>query len=184
MNNFQQFKLLIIIILLVFLSACQPTEADIQEALGKTQTASAILTPINTPTIEPTPTVDYTSKKNELTEIIKTKTNDDVANINCHRVTWEDNLLKLNCVLVDWVIEPSKDHHFLHFRILENAIMPVLLDEDWEKYFDEISIIEIVSAGQVLQELSKTDFMTLKELMDGTITTEIEWLSVAETIIN
>ena len=54
---------------LILLSACQPSEADIQEALAKTHEAQPTPTTEPTPTIEPTPTLIPLSDIN-LEEII------------------------------------------------------------------------------------------------------------------
>jgi len=72
--------------------------------------------------------------KQQIAEDIQSLTNEEDTNISCETVTWEGDLLKLKCILVDWVMEPTEDHHFLHYWVLDEAIPMSLQDNDWEKY--------------------------------------------------
>ena len=136
------------------------------------------------PTVAPTE-ITYNDEKAEIAVEIQSLTNVKGTNISCETVTWEGDLLKIKCELVDWAIEPSEDHHFLQYWILDEAIPMALQDaDDWEKYFSDNTIIEIVTAGSTMEQLSKTNFSTFQKITDGSITTEVEWLSEADVIMN
>jgi hypothetical protein len=179
-----------VIIILLLLVSCAPTEARVQEAIMQTQaaqptatgtpepTATATPEPTNTPTI-----VTYAAEKTEIANSIRLLTNQKDTNVFCESVTWEGDLLKLKCKLVDFFIEPSDDHNHLHYWII-NAVRESLQDDEWERYFSKASIIEIITVGRVMQELSKTNFSTFEKIMDGSITTKIEWLSEAKVSLN
>ena len=147
--------------------------------------ATDVLEPTNTkePTITPTE-ITYDAEKAEIANNIQLLTNVDGTNIFCKTATWEGDLLKIKCDLVDWFSEPTQDHHFLHYWVLDEAICLSLQDDDWEKYFTDSTIIEIVTVGKVMQQLSETGFSTFEKIMDSSITTEVEWIREADITIN
>lgn len=169
-------KYLSIIILVILLSSCA------QESTPE-PTPTATVPP--TPTKEFTPTeITYDLEKNEISREIKARTARGDSNVYCEPVVWKDDLLKLECSLKGFVVEPSEDHNFLHYWLIGDAIPDVLQEYEWEKYFSENTIIEIITVGMFVEELSKTNYSTFEEIMNGNLSTKVEWVSEAEIVID
>jgi len=163
-------RIIVYIILLIFLSGCTPKA-----------------TPEPTATSEPTATptkINYDAEKALIATSLMAKFNAVGTNINCESVTWVGDLIKAKCGLVDWFDEPN-DHGFLHYQMLDTLI-DILKGSDAEKYLSDNMMIEFITIGRMkpIQMLSKTIFSTFSKIMDGTITTQVEWKSEAEITTN
>ena len=176
-------KILLLAMTLFLLTGCG--EAQMTQEPSITQESNVSIEPSATLAPAATPEeITHEVDKAEIAEAIQSLTNAKGTRIFCEEVTWEDDLLKLTCNLVDWDDEPSLDHHFLHYRVVAETIPLSLQEVDWERHFSDETVIEITTIGNIVEQLSQTSFSTVQKIMDGSITNIVEWLGEAEVVIN
>jgi len=170
-------KKIVLAVLLVFIVACAPIATP-----APTATLEPTPTPAPTATlVPPTPTPKVSeADKAKFAAVVKAAFDVEDNNLSVDDVTWEGDVIKLKCTLQHWIDEPT-DHSDLHWallRVLVTSVFPASID------FEGVSV-EIISVGKLTKTemLSSTKWDTIKKIMDGKITTEIEWKREAEIVL-
>lgn len=100
--------------------------------------------------------------------------------VSVDEVNWEGDVINLKCMLQNWVDEPTS-HSELHWDCLNSFVMKVFPSTPLS--FEGVTV-EIVSEGKMngVEMLSSTKWNTIAKIIDGKITTEIEWKREAEIV--
>lgn len=142
----------ILLMILILLSACSPTEKAMQKALSQTQNAQPILTntPEPTATLEPTPTSTATPEPTSTPEPTATNTPE-----YCNAEDFVTALGEISSIMTDFNDQIQ--------------IMVELTGVDWQTV-----IVEISKLQRELYDVEVPECMTyLKQLLDGAMSDAI-----------
>lgn len=195
MNKKKLFTEVTLIFVALIISACGPSQADIEKAISQTETARPTATPTitytlsptptNTPTIKPTatktptPTIDI--KATQLSEA-RAKENYSSGmkeilgeDLGCILANWKDNSFELVCLKAVGWNEPDQLITIAYTITSAGGIRLANfgLGYLFEPGFSYVVIIMSDDGSKVVR--ATTDGETMRMLVDKEITSQLEW---------
>ncbi len=195
MNKKKLFLEVTLLFVTLIISACSPSQADIEKAIAETETARPTATPTITYTLTPTPTKTPTSKPTatktptptidiKATQLSEARAKDDYStsmkeilgeDLGCIIATWKDDSFELVCLKAVGWNEPDQ---LITIAYTITSAGGIRLDNYglgylFESGFSYVVIIMSDDGSKIVR--TTTDGETMRMFVDKEIDSQLEW---------
>ncbi|NLA41846.1 MAG: hypothetical protein GX874_10645 [Smithella sp.] len=191
MSNKIFFAVAFFIIIAPVISACGPSQADIEKAIAQTETAKPTSTQTSLPipiptarataTLKITPTLDVEANKTNACQQLATGIEENLPDLSGVTCTWSGSDIKFSAAITDEQFRGQLDDR-RHFQIVRTFASSIWGDSRLAFLLDEETNLQIITMYDMGldQMLSITQSSTMEKIADGKITELVEWISEVE----